>query len=289
MYGKRRFSRKSSTRRTSGTFNRRRRYPLRKVAKRSFTKKFAVASYSKDIEKKYKNDVQLINGVSRMTPTVWNYQGIVAESDGNVAAYSFGTNTTSGTKVQNMLTGIASGAGVLQRIGNKVTPKYLKGTVTLIANAVDNTTVTAGTGEQIGNSTGARATFVRTTYRIVFVKDKQMNGSNTAVRWNDVFEPATSNGGPSSELSIQNMGRFQILYDRMIEMDGDDPQKIVPFMISGGKIGEVRFGSSAEMSTTDKQVLMVWSCWTGNCVMAGSAGVNVTPPILSSRYCFVDN
>ena len=64
--------------------------------------------------------------------------------------------------------------------------------------------------------------------------------------WNDVFENGngSSAAGVHAELNVDNMGRFMILEDTLVQLTADDPVKTMRFNLPGSKVGSVRYNIS---------------------------------------------
>ena len=141
---------------------------------------------------------------------------------------------------QDLVKGLATGTTSITRVGNKVKCKYIKGSILLTANQ-ENVLDDTG-GEEVVNSTANGLQYLRTTWRVVIIKDTQSNSTDPQITWDQVFTSGVVKtneevGGIMSELNIGNMGRFIILSDQCIELSAENPQKTVKFMIPGSKIG----------------------------------------------------
>ena len=68
-------------------------------------------------------------------------------------------------------------------------------------------------GESLATLTSLAATqsYLRTTFRMVIVKDMQVNSTDTQVTWAQVFDTTNLQAGVHSELNVDNMGRFLVL------------------------------------------------------------------------------
>ena len=71
------------------------------------------------------------------------------------------------------------------RVGNKVKSIYIKGSITLTANQ-ENQTDDQG-GEEVVNNTTNGLQYLRTSWRIVIVKDTQSNSTDPQITWDQVF------------------------------------------------------------------------------------------------------
>lgn len=296
MYGRRRYSKGYSSRGTSSRtrFGTRRTY--KKVGRRFVRKpRFALAGYTKDLEKKYHDktyDSEVLYVATGYNPQ--NISSGTMYSCGDWNAYNFTVTTPANGLIgkNDMVKGVATGTTARSRIGNKIKPKYLKGAFTFTAAMVNEDTTKAQGGETLiepaANQTRA---YLRTTYRMVIVKDMQVNSTATDLRWADVFDSDMSTGetgGIHSELNIENMGRFIVLEDKLFTLDADTPQKTCPFMIPGSRIGQIRYNGPGANALTDKGVYIIWAAFV--------MGVMVVPnshycsgPVGHSRLCFTDD
>ena len=144
---------------------------------------------------------------------------------------------------------------------------------------------------RFGLATGKQ--YLRTSWRIVIVKDTQSNSTDPNITWDQVFANGAvkSNeevGGINSELNIGNMGRFVILSDQYIELSAENPQKTVKFVIPGSKVGSVRYNGPSDTALTDKGVYVI----AANQSTGLYTSATVAYPGLcavQSRFCFVDD
>lgn len=202
----------------------------------------------------------------------------------------------------SMVRGLANGTTAGTRIGNKVTCKYLKGCATLSAARILGPSTGATNGDMNGEAlaTAGNATqvwqYLRTTFRVVIVKDMQVNSMDNQVIWDDVFENNETGGigqmsGVHSELKVANMGRFVVLSDRLIKLDGKSPQETIKFMIPGSKVGTIRYNGPGGTAFTDKNVYIVWAAYTAGATIGAENGTEgmVNPACnVSTRMCFTD-
>ena len=138
---------------------------------------------------------------------------------------------------------------------------------------------------------GTLIQYLRTTFRVVIVRDLQVNSAASEVTWNDVFSNLNGTSGVHSELNVANMGRFSVLMDKLVYLDADNPQKTMPFIFRN--LGRVRYNGpqadGAQSALTDSGLYIVWACLSAGVsgtTAAGnmsSKGVNV-----NSRMCFTD-
>lgn len=156
-----------------------------------------------------------------------------------------------------LLTNIAQGPAVNQRIGNRVFLRRFRANVLLNAAQLIGTKTfdadqLAGINDNFGqvtesggNVSAAGAPFVtpqkyiRTTFRFVILRDRMvsLNASVPAApvppSIDDIFEVG---GGvfTLANLNVQSLGRYQLLYDRKFTCDSDDPQRSLSLSIPIG-------------------------------------------------------
>lgn len=140
--------------------------------------------------------------------------------------------------------------------------------------------------------------YLRTTYRLMFVKDKQVNSGDVGIRWNDVMESndATGMTGVNSELKVGTMGRFQVLSDRTFTLDGTNPQKMITQEFK--RIGKLRYNGPDSTvgggpALTDKGIYPIWAVYVmgamvGHAGLPASLKVKMSGVLLSSRMSFTD-
>ena len=188
-----------------------------------------------------------------------------------------------------MLKGLGTGTTARTRIGNKVKVKYMKGAFTFNAAMIDTVVLRPQNGEAFAALATAskRWDYLRTTYRMVIVKDLQVNSTDTYCRWHTVFDTNNNVGGIHSELNVDNMGRFIVLEDKVFTLDADTPQKTVPFLINGSSIGSVRYNGPTDTALTDKGVYVIWAAFVMG-YWGSLAEIEVPPPVGHSRLCFTD-
>ena len=187
--------------------------------------------------------------------------------------------------------GIGTGTSTTTRVGNKVKSVYIKGSITLTANQENNTDDQGG--EEVVNNAVNGLQYLRTTWRVVIVKDTQSNSTDPQITWDQVFTSGVVKtneevGGINSELNIGNMGRFVILSDQYIELSAENPQKTVKFVIPGSKVGSVRYNGPSDTALTDKGVYVI----AANQSTGLYTSATVAYPGLcavQSRFCFVDD
>lgn len=203
--------------------------------------------------------------------------------------YTFGAQASSTATVSNnMLNSLETGVTARTRIGNKIKMNYAKGAFTFTAANVDNQVVAQG-GEQIALVTGNEGNgYMRTTFRMAIVKDLQVNSADTQVTWAQVFDTTGMQAGVHSELNVDNMGRFIVLEDKMFTLDGQNPQKTVPFMVKGSSMGSIRYNGPTWQALTDKGLYVVWAAFVMGVYVSATSMINLCSPVGHSRICFTD-
>jgi len=284
MYGKRRFAKKPTTSRSSYRPRTRPTYALKKVG----------STYARSVEKKYFDKTYQSNSTEVLTgqtvPLINNGVTYISNVWGD---YAFGTTVAlAGTVSNNMLKGVTTGTTARSRIGNKVKVNYVKGAFTFTAAAYTNggTWDDSQGGEHIVATSGdsVRDVYLRTTYRMVIVKDLQVNSADTEIKWNQVFDTNGLQAGVHSELNVDNMGRFIILQDKIFTVDADTPQKTCPYTISGSRIGSVRYNGANGDALTDKGVYVIWAAFVMGYQTVANGNVKLPSPVGHSRFCFSD-
>lgn len=250
---------------------------------------FAVSGYVKDSEKKYSDSVRVgSNWITQIiayetvpgTPGSSVVQGVKFMSDLKGAS---GTNAS-----QNLLSGIPVGAEADKRVGNKIYARWLDLGLTLEAakSPVEQY------GEQV-NVEGGVATaqyYMKTNFRIVIVKDKQVNNTTNTILWGDVFGlglNGTDSGtfASNDKLDIPNMGRFEIVKDVRCTVDAESPLKTLQM---GCVPGSIRYNSGLASSLASKGYYVLigqdvlGTATSASFVIAGNVRV-------SSRLTFTDN
>jgi len=269
--------------------------------------RLALTGYAKDVERKYHDKV-----ISTPRATL-QIDGTVASAGGTQSAAMVsntwykvsapgGAPVTTGQNAWHgdLLKGIPQGSNATSRIGNKISVKYIKGNIVLTANMLTvpsaagpnhENTVQMGEGTVPGTPGGTGIyRFLRTTYRVVVVRDLQVNSTNNNVFWGDVFSNQDGTAGLLSELNVGNLGRFRILMDKMVELDADDPQKIIPFMFRN--VGTIRYNGPDEpnlsLALTDNGIYVVWASLTTSVEL--NAGIMHSSQVtVNSRICFTDS
>lgn len=84
-----------------------------------------------------------------------------------------------------------------------------------------------------------KISFIRTTWRVVFVRDKQLyHDGPLDCFYTDVFDTTNGQGCVHAERRIETMDRYEILYDNLFELTADRPQMTVPYLLEN--IGTIR-------------------------------------------------
>ena len=92
---------------------------------------------------------------------------------------------TNWLQFQRLLKGLPTGTTSTTRVGNKVKAKYIKGSILLTANQ-ENQSDDQG-GEEVVNNTANGLQYLRTSWRVVIVKDTQSNSTDAQITWDQVF------------------------------------------------------------------------------------------------------
>jgi len=292
-------------RRSSSSFSRRRLGTGRGITRRPglyrsrrrgvFKPRFATVGFSRNVEKKYFDKTYISNSLEVLTG---ESQGAGREVSNGVTYisnkwgdYSFGTQAQQIIQSNDMLKGVATGTTARTRIGNKMKCDYVKGAFTFTAAVVKGTLNDQGGESYVDGFPSNPPTpenYLRTTYRFVIVKDLQVNSTDTEVTWPQVFDTTGQQAGVHSELNVDNMGRFIVMEDKTFTVDADSPQKTCSFMISGSRIGSIRYNGPGASALTDKGLYVVWSAF-----VMGYGGktddIKLPSPVGHSRLCFNDD
>jgi len=282
--------------RTAGT----KRYPLSKVggtvrAKPRAAARFATVAYTRDVETKYSD--KAVQGVGVVMAGALLAGGYNGYSDGWRTMNFGGTVTPTTDYHQDLLKGVLQNTTAQGRIGNKINVHLMNLKITMTACYLLNATTlfeNAQNGEAVIDSVATELRqYLRTTYRIVVIKDTQVNSADKKILYGDVFENDATTGlaGVHSELRVANMGRFKILHDQLVELRADNPQKTLALDFKN--IGEVRYNGPqtdpASPALTDKGIYVVWASWV-------QGTTTITAPYIpqqdnvnvSRRLCFTD-
>jgi len=266
--------------------------------------KFATVSFNRDIEKKYLDRGLLAS----MSTNATSDTTVVGTQDGRMfkttgwKSYSFSGTSAALTPntTNNLVRAMIQSTTAETRIGNKVNCKYIKGAITLSSARVISAaapTTEIQYGERSLNTGASVGQYMRTSWRVVIVKDLQVNSADPFITWDQVFQlgqkVADENdgniGGIHSELNIANMGRFQILQDRTFNLDADDPQKTWRYLVSGSDVGSVRYNGPDELAYSDKGIYVIAAAYATN-ITQDTPAANIAAPTLTmhSRFCFTD-
>ena len=255
--------------------------------------RFATVGFARNVEKKYFDKTYASNFVETSTGAVLSSlaNGVMYISN-TWSNYPFGIASLPTAISNDMFKGLATGTDARSRIGNKLKPNYIKGAFTFNAAAVNaSTTKTQGGEAPVAPIASASYNYLRTTYRFMIVKDMQVNSTDTQVTWAQVMDTSNLQAGVHSELNVDNMGRFIVLEDKTFTLDADTPQKTCPFMISGSRVGQVRYNGPSATALTDKGLYVVWAAFVmgvdGTQVLMTE--VQVASPVGHSRLCFTDD
>ena len=90
------------------------------------------------------------------------------------------------------------------------------------------------------------------------------------------------------------MGRFIVLEDKSFTLDANNPMKTCQFLISGSRIGSVRYNGPGSSALTDKGLYVVWAAFvmgvaSGGAVQISPDAITVATPVGHSRLCFTDD
>lgn len=273
---------------------------------RRFAPRFAIVGYARDVEKKYV-DRAMVGSVVAGETTGMNNESDV--NDGYMwrslswKRYDFATPSTGTPPIvsNDLLKYVDQGTTASDRIGNKITVKYVKGAITLAAAKLASPSKDTTNGDMNGEAvaTPADASYVyeylRTTFRVVLVMDLQVNSTDGTVNWGDVFANnegmGSAVGGVHSELNVANMGRFRVLSDKVMTLDAKRPQETMRFMVNGNSIGTVRYNGPTWQALTDKGLYVIWAAYTAGVVgtvQGANSGVIRPGVTMHSRLCFTD-
>lgn len=257
--------------------------------------RFATVGFARNVEKKYHDKtLQADHGeVQTGGNTSIKSSGVTYVSNA-WSTYNFGAANTSATSTSNdMFKGLGTGTNARTRIGNKIKVKYVKGAFTFNAAVLGDGTGLARSqgGEALAHTfTGTAAqNYLRTTYRMVIVKDMQVNSTDAQVTWAQVFDTNGTFAGVHSELNVENMGRFVVLDDKVFTLDADTPQKTCVFHIGGNVLGSVRYNGTTGISLTDKGVYVIWAAFVMGVINSiALTDIDCPSPVGHSRLCFTD-
>jgi len=285
-FGSRRGMRRSGTSRSN-------RYGYKKTVGRT-KPKFATVGFSRNVERKYFDKTYQASVLESLAgtsaPSTARNNGVTYISN-TWGSYTFGTQIAGTAPAINndMFKGLATGTDARTRIGNKLKPQYLKGSFTFQAAMVNADATKAQGGEAFATTTAnPNDEYLRTTYRMVIVKDMQVNSTDAQITWPQVFDTTGAQAGVHSELNVDNMGRFIVLQDTTFTVDANNPQKTIPYMISGSAIGPVRYNGPSGTALTDKGVAIIFAAFVMG-YGATAADISLQGPVGNSRLCFTDD
>jgi len=242
-------------------------------------------------EKKYLDKTYQANANETLTgqTTPRNVNNGVTYISNQWGDYTFGTQQATATSVSNdMLKGVATGTTARTRIGNKIKVNYVKGAFSFTAASMEAAPdVVSQGGESVIDDVEARP-YLRTTFRFAIVKDMQVNNTETNVTWQQVFDTSGQQAGVHSELNVDNMGRFIVLEDKIFTCDADNPQKTIPFMIKGNRLGSVRYNGPNGTALTDKGLYVIWAAFVMGFAGGNEGVIGIASPVGHSRLCFTD-
>ena len=255
--------------------------------------KFATVGFARSVEKKYFDKTFQANHTKSQTggPAGAKSSGVTYLSN-TWGTYSFGASGGSTVTSNDMFKGLGTGTTARTRIGNKVNVRYVKGAFTFTAAVLGDgaTTQKAQNGESLATPGGATQSYLRTTYRMVVVKDLQVNSTDTQVTWAQVFDTSNLQAGVHSELNVDSMGRFLVLEDKVFTLDADAPQKTCTYSIGGNRLGTVRYNGPTDTALTDKGVYVIWAAFVmGVADTMALKDIDCPSPVGHSRLCFTDD
>nr|WDW25881.1 MAG: capsid protein [Cressdnaviricota sp.] len=201
----------------------------------------------------------------------------------------------------NLLRGLVQGTSATTRIGASIVPKYIKGSMTFnaaVLRSADGAEGHSGFMAQSGESLVHTSLnwwdgglYMRTTFRMVIVKDLQINNSSGTCHWNNVFEWNTESGGIHSEQKVSSMGRYIILRDETFHVKAKDPVAERSFFIHEDEIGPVRYVVSTTPNVSDVSsigIYVIWAAFVSGADAAPEYSVKIPHPFGHSRLCFTD-
>lgn len=139
--------------------------------------------------------------------------------------------------------------------------------------------------------------YIRTTYRVMVIKDLKVNQNRTEVNWADVMQqetdPGSTNGGSMggimSYMKPSEWNRFEVLADETVELNAQNPQKIVTYTLGNKEVGSVRYTSTDALAPSNIGIHVIWCAQSVGVGYRGSFRVvNPTSPVLTRGLWFVD-
>lgn len=202
----------------------------------------------------------------------------------------------------NILSGIKNGAGVKNRTGQKIDVEWVKGSFTITSCALNTAEawgtnlpeayiVPYGPGELTPH-----IHYIRTSIRMVIVRDLQYMSHDEWLNWNDVFESGDNEDGLGcihSEQKVGNMGRFKILSDETVTLHGLNPITTIPFYIKGSDLGQIIYSDDSADSYSSSGLFVIWAAYVPNYWNIGGELLQdaLAPPTIvgHTRVCFTDS
>lgn len=148
-----------------------------------------------------------------------------------------------------------------------------------------------------GGSETLKKQFMRTTYRIALVEDLNKYTTKTNYLWSDVFAdeeyPNVSETGQTqgvfSYRNVNTLSRYRVVSDRTIELDADDPQKVLSFYISNP--GRVRMDQEVDgdeyTRKPSKTYFFVWASHSNGLTEVNTL-ITANGPVISWRTSYTD-
>jgi len=246
-----------------------------------------VRSVQGAMRKTVRNKSYVASGYARDTETKFydNYKEFTMSTTAT-ALSGINYKYTAGPGGVNNISNVVQGLTAYQRIGNKINLKSIRCAFVAEAQRLLNSP----------NTTGGDGGYVRTSIRVCIVRDLQVNNSTNFIQWSDVFTNTGASSSTEIEISapnnLANLGRFQILYDKTIQLDGDDPQQAWVYTLNL-KNSELRFnGPSTTLSDslqTKGLYLVTCARIEGDLTVLAGAQTYTDPRVgVTTRVAFVD-
>lgn len=289
------YARFGRTRKGSGTMRRgysyrsRRRSYVKTTRRPARKLKMATVGYLKDLEVKY-TDTTWVG--TTWTPQIISYEqtpGTPASAVVQGIKYMSNLRASTGTSTsQNMVSGVFVGSQATNRVGNRIKGRWLQCGVTL--EAAKSPVQQFGEQVNVEGAVTSAQYYMKTNYRIVIVKDKQVNNTTNTINWGDVFgigltgvDGTSFAGGENRD--IPNMGRFELVKQVRCTVDGDMPMKNVQI---GCPVGYIRYSGGNPDSLTNVGYYML----IGQDVLgtANSAAYVIAGNVrVTARFSFTDD
>lgn len=249
--------------------------------------------YRNTAEKKYFD--KTITGLSLEAPTGATTgsgvdSGLMYVSN-NWNTYSFNNQSAPSSDTNNLLKGLITGTSARSRVGNKIRGRELRGSTTFAAAWVASgpSNIFSQNGETAVTAVATTAImYLRTTYRWALVKDLQVNNTDSAVTWNQVYENGTGSAaaGVHAELNVDNMGRFRVLSEGSFQLGAQNPQKTLTWKLPGGHIGPIVYNGANIGALTNHGIHFIFAAFVyGNNV---ASATNLPEVVMNSRLIFSD-